>query len=118
MTASVFAPLGRVLIRAFADRSQPTALWIRHDLGSVPIACNFDSDYAPVSIDGMQIADAAPTLWVALADARRLAPSRPLKAIFDNRDTIVFGGVRYAVESCKADGQAVIEITLFPAEAE
>lgn len=116
MPASVFRPMGRIFTTAFADRSAPTILWIRHDSPTpVSLKALFNKSYAPVDADGFEIADAQPTAWVAVAEVRRHETGRDLKVVFDNRDHIVTGGESYAVESCKGDGQQMVQVNLRPA---
>ncbi len=113
MPATIHAPMARIFLTAFKDRAAQPILWIRHD-NPTPVAIEalFNSDYAPVDLSGAQIADARPTLSVAVADAQRLAPGRPLKAVFDNRDHVIVAGVSYRVESCEPDGAVMVSVAL------
>lgn len=113
MPATIHAPMARIFLAAFRDRAAPPVLWIRHDDPTpTPIAALFNSDYAPVDLSGAQIADARPTLFVAAADAQRIAPGRPLKSVFDNRDHVIVSGVSYRVESCEPDGGVMVSVAL------
>ena len=113
MPASVLQPMARIFLTAFRNRAAPPVLWIRHD-DPTPVAIEalFNSDYAPVDLSGAQIADARPTLSVAVVDAHGLAPDRSLKSVFDNRDHIIVGGVSYRVLSCEPDGGVMISVAL------
>ncbi|WP_279482251.1 hypothetical protein [Aureimonas sp. SK2] len=114
MPATVLQPMARIFLAAFRDRAAPPVLWIRHDDPTpVSIPALFNAEYAPVDLSGAQIADARPTLSVAVADAQRLAPGRPLKSVFDNRDFIIVGGVSYGVSDCEPDGGVMISVPLY-----
>lgn len=113
MPASLFKPMGRIFRTAFKDRGNPEIIWIRHD-DPTPVALPalFNIAYAQVDVSGISVADAQPTAFVEVAEARRHAPDRDLKALFDNRDHVIAEGVSYRVESCEPDGQVMVEVRL------
>ena len=118
MSARVFRGMDRIFLRAFAaPEDGGTALWHR-DGASAPdrIKVIFNRAYAEISTDGIRVDDGAPTAWVSLADARRLAPGRSDDVLFDNDDELTVGGTVYRVDSCRPDGRQMVEIRLRAAE--
>jgi hypothetical protein len=114
MTARVFRGMDRVFLRAFAPvEDSGTALWQRNGVAQPDrIRVIFNRAYVEIAADGMRVDDGAPTAWVSLADARRLAPGRSDDVLFDNDDAMVIGGTTYRVESCRPDGRQMVEVRL------
>jgi len=110
-----FKHLARTAHRVFKERGEH--FWRPYDHESqLPITLIFNDAYAPVDAAGVQIEEAQPTAFVLIEDARRLAPHRAqlaLDVLFSNRDELQINGVTYAVESCRSDGYAQVEIKLY-----
>jgi hypothetical protein len=104
----------RVFLRTF--RESAPATWIRFDgePAGDDIKIIFNAAHVEIDVDGIRATDARPMAWAAVSDAHAIAPGRipyPDRT-FDNKDRLVIGSVSYDIESCRADGYGMCEITL------
>lgn len=114
MSARVFRGMDRIFLRTFRPpEGDGIALWTRSgQQASDRIEVIFNRKYAEISVDGIRIDDGQPTAWVSVHDARRIAQNRSDDVLFDNDDKLKIGSTTYSVESCRYDGQQMVEIRL------
>lgn len=114
MKHPAFQALARTANRVFRERGQH--FWYRFDSEiPLPITLIFNDAYAEVDAAGVRVEEPQPNAFILISESIKLAPDRAgqsLDMMFNNRDILEINNVKYAIESCKADGYSQLQVKL------